>query len=687
MKTMYVISIFVLVILGTVTSVQGQVNDLTGFIGSEGEVGHEEHDDQEENDTIKSYISTWRFSKDFSQKITTEMDTSLTHFHQRRLDQKNNIYVQNTGNMGTSYQSLSFFERDYSVGGFHFLKNYKDYITNPNSIVFYNTTTPYTLLDYSQWFNNKPQGQTVFHIIHTQNITPELNFGFDFKNYGSDGRYTAQVSKNSSFTFHSNYQGERYTGYFSFSQNSVSQQENGGLRNPSVIHNKDLQPENYIVWMEGSQNMMKEFNISYNQKYDLGKWAKVKYEDGVYEEFVPKISLMHTFTYRKNSKSYIETEANPSRINDSNTDGSTSTSDSDYYYGYNPMFHLSDSRTDDLVKESVLTNLFQIKYNEDKDRKYSFSKRVFGGVDIIGTQLPLAKQVLTPEGTQSISGVFVKDNLYNVFVGGEVGREEGTFWNWSAGGRYYVTGYRSQDISLYGLMSKPIRTKRDTSFLRLNAEMDLITPNYFMNTYTSNHYKWDENFDKTYRLLLHAKYDKPSIHFKAEADMAFINNYVYYGYNIVPEQAASEFSVWSVSLQKDFHFGPFIMENRFVYQKSSSDTYIHIPSFIFRNSTYIGGYIFPVLEGQFGVDTYYSTKYYADKYSPALNNFYLQNDEKIGGYPVCDIFLSLKLKRVRMFVKYAFVNQSIGAINYFTAPAYPIQPSELSFGASWSFYD
>ncbi|QZT36544.1 putative porin [Halosquirtibacter xylanolyticus] len=677
MKLLYVISLFVLVILGTVSTSQGQVNDLTGIEESEEESGHNH---PEESDSIKSYIKTWRFNEDFSQKITTEMDTSLTHFHQRRLDQKKNIYVQNTGNLGTAYQSYSFFERDYSVSGFQYLKNYQDYITNPNSVVYYNTTTPYTLLDYSQWWNNKPKGQTTFHVIHTQNITPYLNFGFDYKYNGSDGRYQYQNSTDNSFTFFTNYEGERYSGYLSFSQNKVSQQENGGLRNPNVIHNKDLKPENYIVWMEGSQNVMKEFNISYNHKYDLGKFEKVQYEDGVYEEFVPKITLMHTISYRNDTKSYTETEANPSN-------GTGSTLDSDYYYGYNPTYYLSDSRTDDFAKESVLSNLLQVKFQEDEDRKYSFSKRVYGGFDIIGEQLPQTEQILTPEGTQSISGVNIKENLYNVYVGGEVAREKGKFWNWSAGGRYYVTGYRSQDLSLYGVMSKPIRTKRDTSFLTLNAEMDLTTPNYYVQKYTSNHYKWDNNFDKTYRLLLHAKYEKPSIHFKVGADMAFINNYVYYGYNVVPEQAASEFSVWSVSLQKDFHFGPFIMENRMIYQKSSSDTYIHIPSFIFRNSTYISGYIYPVLEGQFGVDTYFSTKYYADKYSPSLNQFYLQNDEKIGGYPVCDLFLSLKLKRVRLFVKYAFVNQLLGGIDYFTSPSYPIQPADLSFGASWSFYD
>lgn len=676
MKSLNIIWFLMIGLLGSVTSTLGQTPNLDSRSGLSNQ--HEDH--SEENDTIPSYIRTWRFSDDFSKKISTEMDTSLTHFHQRQLDQKKNIYVQNTGNLGTAYQSYSFFERNTSVDGFHYLNGFKDYISDPNSVIFYNTTTPYTLLDYSQWWDNRPKGRTLFHLIHTQNITPYLNFGFDFKYNGSDGRYQYQSGDNSAFSFFMNYEGERYSGYFSLSQNKVSHEENGGLRNIDEIHNKDLDPENYIVWMTGSKNTIKDFNISYNQKYDLGSYEEVKQEDGVYEEFNPKVSFMHTITFRNDSKSYIESEANPSF-------GTGSTDPKDYYYGYNPTLYLSDSRTDDYAKERAISNLFQIKFHESEDRKYSFSKRVYGGIDIQKEELPKAELIMTPEGNQSVSGINESENIYNLYVGGEIAREKGTFWNWSTGGRYYVSGYRSQDLMVYGNMNKPIRTEKDTSFLMLSGKMSLETPNYFVNKYTSNHYVWDNDFKKTYKLSLHAKYEKPSIHFSVGADMAFINNYIYYGYSVVPKQAESEFSVWSLSLQKDFHMGPLVIENRVIYQKSSSDTYIHLPSFIFRNSTYLYGNITPVLEGQFGVDTYITTKYYADKYSPALNQYYLQNDEKIGGYPVCDMFLSLKLKRVRLFMKYAFINQMLGDLDYFISPTYPIQPATLSFGASWSFYD
>ncbi|QZE14493.1 putative porin [Halosquirtibacter laminarini] len=675
MKFLNVILLIVLGACFTSTIVHAQ----EPYSSLDGPTSKETESHSESTDTISSYIETWHFDKSFTAKESAIMDTSLTHFHQRRLDQKHNIYVQNTGNQGTAYQSYSFFERDMSEDRFQFLKNFKSFISLPSSIVYYNTTTPYTLLDYSQWWNNRPKQQMTFHVIHTQNITPDLNFALDYDYNDSDGRYVNQSSKDHAFSFAMNYEKERYKGYFSFSQNKVTQQENGGLLHSSDIHNSDLKPEGYVVWMSGSQNVIKDFNVSYNQKYDLGKWEEVKEKDGVYETFVPKISLMHTIQYRDDSKSYTETEANPSYTNKSN--------EIFYYYGEDATFNLSDSRTDDVAKERVLTNLFQMKFLEDSTRKYTFSKRAFLGIDLMNEKLPKADKVQTPEGLQWIPGVLNSENLYNLYVGGEVSRENGKFWSWNLGGKYYVSGYRSQDFSLYGTMSKPIRTSKDTSFLTLNAKMSLTTPNYYMNDYMSNHYSWDNNFDKTYNLSLHVKYEKPSNHFVVGADMAFINNFVYYGTKIAPEQANSEFSVLSLHLQKDFHFGPLVIENQLVYQKSSSDSYIHLPSFVFRNSTYLNGNIYPVLQGQIGVDTYFATKYYADSYSPSLNQFYLQNDEKIGGYPVCDLFLSLKLKRVRLFMKYAFVNQLWGNTDYFTSPNYPIQPALLSFGASWSFYD
>ena len=66
--------------------------------------------------------------------------------------------------------------------------------------------------------------------------------------------------------------------------------------------------------------------------------------------------------------------------------------------------------------------------------------------------------------------------------------------------------------------------------------------------------------------------------------------------------------------------------------------------------------------------------------------YHLQNDFDMPSYFLADVFVNIKIKTVRLFLKYAYINQKTGK-GYFASPYYPGQPKGFDLGLSWMFYD
>jgi hypothetical protein len=334
-----------------------------------------------------------------------------------------------------------------------------------------------------------------------------------------------------------------------------------------------------------------------------------------------------------------------------------------------------------------MTNKFFIKEVEAPDRKFAFSKQAFIGNDIVSVYYPREKLIFTPGIWFPPLGLTQSANYTNTYLGGSIYRAEGKFWTWEATGKYYILGYKFGDFDLRGKLEKPIRTAKDTSFLRLNAVMTNTTPNYFYNHYYSNHYKWENNFNKTYELRLGAVYDNPKWKFKTGFRYSIITNYIYWNEQALPNQASSEFSVAQAFLNKDFDLGVLKIDNEVIYQKTTTERYIHLPKIMARNTIYLSGTLSKVLHFQIGLDTHYESNYYADYYSPALGMYYVQMNEQIGNYPWTDVFVNMKIKRTRFYVKYSNLGATLLKSGYYTTPNYAAQIALLGFGLSWTFYD
>ena len=641
----------------------------------------------QKKDTIVFKMKAFQLQNGYSQLVDSKLDTVFSDFQTYNPALKKSLSVQTLGNLGTSVQSNDFFDRSFDSNEFLFLRNYQLYGTWPKDIKFYNTTKPFTLLEYGQWFSNKPKGESWLRVFQTQNINPSLNFGFSYNSISSQGKYLSQEAKDNSLNFFGSYNIDRYDLWFIVGKNKFKNQENGGLLFPTDIENPDLKPENLPVWFEGTTAETKNSFSVISHQYKFGKWIKQEDKKESFQKFIPRFALMHTLEFTDNSRYFSEIEPNP-YFDFPAPKGKV------YFYGNESVDNIKGSKgtaalpsTQDKSGMKRVTNLFYIKAIEATDRKYTFGKQAYIGNDLINVYYPRKELIYTPGILQPPLGLTQSENLTNTFVGGSIYRTNGKFWNWNTTGRYYIQGHRFADFDIEGQIEKPIRTSRDTSFLKINASMTNTTPDYFYNHFYSNHFQWTNDFRKIYELKLGAFYNNPHRRFKAGFKYAIVNNFMYWNETALPAQANSEFSVAQVFIGKDFKFGGLNIQNSVQYQKSTSEKYIHIPQVSTRNTIFIEGLISKVLTFQLGVDMRYDTEYYADYYNPAMGTFYVQHNEKIGNYPWLDAFVNLKIKRTRFYVKYTNMGTKIIKSGYYTTPSYPAQIASASFGLSWTFYD
>jgi len=139
---------------------------------------------------------------------------------------------QYLGNNGAAATSLIFQPNTKTGwdGGFHAFDVYRFTLENTK---LYKTTRPFSMLGY-QLASGKEQ---MIKAMHTQNPTPNLNFGFDYRLISAPGFFVTQNTSHNNVRFFSTYQGKRkrYSASLVLINNTIRASENGGIQNDSSL--------------------------------------------------------------------------------------------------------------------------------------------------------------------------------------------------------------------------------------------------------------------------------------------------------------------------------------------------------------------------------------------------------------------------------------------------------------------
>ena len=109
----------------------------------------------------------------------------------------------------------------------------------------------------------------------------------------------------------------------------------------------------------------------------------------------------------------------------------------------------------------------------------------------------------------------------------------------------------------------------------------------------------------------------------------------------------------------------------------AGDEVFKVPQIVTRQSLYYENHLFKrALFMQTGVTFKYFTKFNMKAYDPVLGEFYVQNTQELGGFPMIDLFFNAKVRQTRIFFTLEQFNTLFTSKNeQFSAPGYPFRES------------
>ena len=640
-------------------------------------------------------IVAYQFNHDFTSLDSIPIDTLMPRFqiyYKPISERALNVYL---GNLNLPYTSVIFANRK-PYSDFLFADGIEYNFHQPEELIYYKTWAPYTELTYFTGGPKSRQEQKL-NIIHTQNVNKNLNVGFLGDLNYSDGQYSNQRTRTSAFTLWSGYKEKNYSIYGNVSLNSYKAQENGGIQNDADYTSGNDANNIAVNLTNANTNITRQSIFFYQRLYLTGSFKEDSLKkSSIWDE---ALSLIHTFKYENYKRGF----------SDNITGSKGLIGDRDYYkinnfdtiskyydkLGNDPVFSKILKRDSALYKKTSDTayfrrfeNTFQLAFNAKDLLKIPAELR-FGIKNQIdkykyGSKYDSTLFINNGDSVHSNPLISPKLDINTAFIGSLSDRFSKTI-KWGVSGEYYFTGSKMYDFELNGDLEKSIK---HNFILKLTGRLANTNPGYFVRNYMASNISWDNgsDFSKQKTLTGHVGIYHLKFKFFVDAQIDYYHHFLYFGIDAKPT-TAKDISVQSLTVNKLIDWGIFHTDFRLTFQNATDNGAVAVPNFSGFNSTYLAFTMFKVLHVQVGADAFYNTPFYADNYMPETGLFYRQNKIKLDNYPYVDMFLNIKLKRFRFFLKYDRVNTLIPHQEGFYMPHYPYNPSILKFGLSWTFYD
>lgn len=687
----FLFAILTINILGLVAQNQLGAPPNGSILGDEDLHDHEGY--EHTLDSAKTGVAAYYF-KTYRDNIDTfhiAIDTALHGMHIYNPMDRQSISSTTLGNFGSPYQSNIYFDRpevDFLFSDVYDAY-YKSYKTLPNI----NTKTPFAILNYG---NGGPRqyAEESLSGLFSQNVGKDFNFGVYFDLIYARGLYSDQSTRHKNYGFFSSYNKDKYNAYFNIGQSLLENYENGGFGTPeewddSYVTNPPSgiggQPENYPVRISGSRSFVKSQFITFDHKYNIGVQREVPMKDTILTEFVPALNLVHQFKFEIDIKQHDDNKAVSS---------------------YYDTAYIHSSSTLDSVRSRRVSNRVGLYLDERINRFGKFGAGAYIQMDneyvantpwisVEDTSLQKGYSELIADNSKVALDSSRLDFIHaydgysytNVALGGSIFKRHGTHFFFDALGEIYLSGYNAGDWQLKGEMRQAFPGMGDWN-LTARANFQRKTPDYFLQHYYSNNFWWDNNFDATFTQQIGGTLSIPTLNFDVSLDIDNMQNKVYFNVDALPSQYTSNLAVLAIRLEKDFEIGKHLVwENDLVYQTTSAEEVLPLPTFTAYSNFYFKHILAKVLHFHIGVDCRFYTEYYAPGYMPATGRFYNQRDVQIGNYPLMNVYADFFLRRMRFFVMGQHINMGWPSMNYFSAPHYAFNHRMFKFGLQWTFYD
>ncbi|MDR2223460.1 MAG: putative porin [Flavobacteriaceae bacterium] len=590
---------------------------------------------------------------------TIAVDTALSmkKFYKANYLRKDIFGLLPFANEGQTYNVLDYnYNQTNVLPGFGFNAKQFAYL-NVDDINYYHVPTPYTELYYRSVMK---QGQNLDALI-TMNTSKNLNFFVAYKGLRSLGKYMNQLSSSGNFRIGASYisKNKKYTMNTHFVAQDITNQENGGIRDLDLFASSEKpynKRERLNVYFRDAETLLKGKRFFLNHQYQLNN------------SFKNGLLLTHEFVYEDKFFNYSQTDINSqytekdrygevfaSSINNktryatlSNKLGAAYQSDlvgrfeffTEFYsydYKYKSIAYIGGEKIPDKLTRNITLVGGKYTYRKDKLRADGLVSRSLGDDNTTNLQASVAYNYSDDIG--------IKAGYQNVSRLGDLS--------------YYL--YQS-DFVAYN-WSKDFKNEKVNQF-----DAEITTP-------------W-LNVAGSYKIL------NDKLYFSNDAtavDQFGISKQVL----VTPKQYDNTINYMSLKVSKDIKLGKFGLDNTLLYQNvDQTDNIVNVPEFLTRNTLYYTDAFFSkALKFQTGITFSYFSKYYANDYNPVIGDFYVQDKVKVGGYPVFDFFMNMKIRTARIYLMLEHFNAGFSKERtYYTAPNYPYRDFTLRLGLVWNFF-
>ena len=566
----------------------------------------------------------------YNQEQYYTIDTLIENMHRFDYVNRANNELQDLGNIGTAAMPM-FYQLPSTIGETSGINIYNIYFKTADQIKYYDTHSPFTNMDIVIGGN----GRAITEASYSRNISPQWNFGFNFRGLYIDkqiqrsGKGDRNVTSNA-YDLYTHYRtkDEKYQMLAHISRNMHRVNEYGGVDVEDITFLPDFFDDNADNILEEAKTQELRTNIHFYQQYKISDLIQVyhqtdrsKQENTFRDTAVD--SLFFNAIYLDSAKTYDRTNFQ------------TTTSEQGVKGDVGKLFYNFYHRT----------RYFNMDYNNIHRDTVDLKTKGF-------EQYGGAKVRLQIDSLTSISGDLEYLVGSNYQIGGEFQSSK------------YAFGFRRMQYA----------------------------PSFIEKYYYGNYNRWDNDFRPInvdeLKGSLNLTFGKLTL--KPFGRWILLNDYIYYDQQRTPTQV-SDLQLLNFGTELNTNFRNKIYLNLYGVYSSVQGTnrdVMRVPELLVNTKLYYQNIVFDGnLQFQVGVDAYWKNAYFANTYDPAIQQFYLQDDFSLREFAVVDIFFNLKINRGRLFLKYINLMKAFNEVGYFASPQYIGQVNGIDFGFKWAFYD
>ena len=539
-------------------------------------------------------------------------------------------------------------------------------------ILYYNVPTPLTELTFKTTFE---QGQFLDAML-ALNTSERFNVSIAFNGFRSLGKYNFNQSEAAIFrtTFNYKTKNNSYWARGHYASQELETEENGGITDRTQFEsgddtgNIDFSNRSLIdVAFNSLDNNLADNRILGKRYFLDHQFNIVKPKKDSIKNSATLLSIGHQYSYE--SKLYQFTQDSESEVF-----GNAFVNVIDDTARLRTTFNQVSANFSNKTLGALSGNLSLYNYD------YSFNSILIREGETIQNQL---------EGNEVSAGADYKNNIGPLQISGKV--------------RFNVSGDLAGNLFDAGALYKLNANNTLTAAIHSSSK----APSFNFLLYQSDYenFNWqNDDFQRQQTQSISFGFNSKLLG-NLSAKYSAIDNYTYFTTtdDITQEdiadgnqnafvrafQETETVNYLKIKYEKEFKWRKWSLNNTFLYQEvDQNNQVLNVPEFVTRNTLYFSSDVFnKAMYIQTGVNFKYFTAYNLDAYHPLLGEFYTQNNEEFGAFPLLDLFINAKVRQTRIFLKAEHLNSILTNQNdFYAAPNYPYRDFVLRFGLVWNFF-